>query len=579
MFGYTAREFRLGIVTAYVMAMVMHSCAASVADLQFPEEWNHAEEFNLGESATKTADAHTHYMLAIFEEENEGPEKSIASKERVLHHDPGFSSLAIDVAQHHLRHRNFAEALAVLKDTATANPEDPAPLMALASIYLRHLEKPALAEKYALSLRKINPDNPEAIELLCEIFRTGGKSSRIELLLETATKSESTDPAYWIALAEIRLRELSKSRLSLSAKNKKIIVNLAHKAMTLARGDAFILAASGDVFALLGNPQAAIDAYKTALESPSEPDGAREKLANCLLETGDDEAALHLLDQLVKKNPLSLRSYDQLARIHFSRKNFPLAVANMRQAMRLAPVNPARFEELVRAALLAEDSATAIQFSTEGEQRFPYLTGFTVLRAVALSQAGDHHSALAAFERALVKAANTNPELLNSGFYMSYGSAAERAGHYVKAAELLKKSIALDPPGSAEACNYLGYMWADRNENLIEAEALIRRALELDSENSAYRDSLGWALYRQGRYDQALAELLRAATGTEKSDPVILEHVGDAYEKLNRSAEALSFWQKALHLAPENASLAAKIDHLTQPVVCQPESPRSQGIR
>ena len=78
---------------------------------------------------------------------------------------------------------------------------------------------------------------------------------------------------------------------------------------------------------------------------------------------------------------------------------------------------------------------------------------------------------------------------------MSYGTAAERAGHYAKAAELLQKSIALAPNASAEACNYLGYMWADRNERLDEAESLIRRALEFEPSNAAYIDSLGWVFF------------------------------------------------------------------------------------
>lgn len=574
MIGSTARIAVLGGVTAFALSMPLPVTGASISDIQIPEEWGHASEFTLPDSAVQTADAHAHYMQAIFEEESEGPDKSIVSKESVLRHDPGFAALAIDVAQHHLRRGNVAEALSVLKDAATANPQDTSPLMALSTIYLRHLEKPALAEKYALRLHKNNPQDAAAIELLCDIFRAGGKLSRIDPLLDSASKSDSTDPSYWIAIVEIRLRELSKSRRAPSEKNHQAVAELARKAVELANANPKILAAGGDVFALLGKPNEAIDAYRAALATDPERDGVREKLANCLIETGDEDAALALLEEIVAANPLNLIAYDQLTRIHLGRKNHTLAVANMRQAMRLAPVDPVRFEEIIRAALLAEDHATATQFATEAEQRFPYLAGFTVLRAVALSQAGDHNAALAAFERALIVAANASPELLNSGFYLSYGAAAERAGHYVKAAELLQKSIALDPQGSAEACNHLGYMWAERNEHLAEAEALVRRALELDPSNPAYRDSLGWVFYRQGRFKEALAELQRAASGTTTPDPVILDHLGDTLQKLGRSAEALQYWQKALQLAPGNAALASKIDLLTRPLARQPEQNR-----
>jgi Flp pilus assembly protein TadD len=71
-----------------------------------------------------------------------------------------------------------------------------------------------------------------------------------------------------------------------------------------------------------------------------------------------------------------------------------------------------------------------------------------------------------AFERTLVEASNSNPEMLDSAFYMSYGAAAEQAGHYVKAAELIQTAIHLDPQNSAEPCNFLAYMWAEKERTL-----------------------------------------------------------------------------------------------------------------
>jgi tetratricopeptide (TPR) repeat protein len=172
----------------------------------------------------------------------------------------------------------------------------------------------------------------------------------------------------------------------------------------------------------------------------------------------------------------------------------------------------------------------------------------------------------------LVTAANSNPDLLDSDFFLSYGGAAERAGHFVKAAELLKKSIALDPARSAQACNYLAYMWADRGENLAEAEQLIRRALELDPSNGAYLDTLGWVYFRQGRYEESLAELLRASELMQEPDPVILDHIGDVYGKLGKTADAVLYWNKAIQLDPKNQSITEKLDSHAAPVARQPES-------
>ena len=131
---------------------------------------------------------------------------------------------------------------------------------------------------------------------------------------------------------------------------------------------------------------------------------------------------------------------------------------------------------------------------------------------------------------------------------------------YEKAADLLRKSIALDPANAAEAYNYLGFMWADHNMQLDEAEEMIKRALEIEPNNGSYLDSLGWAKFRKGKFDQALADLLRAAKSMGREDPVVFEHIGDAYLKLDRVPEALEAWQKALALDPKNKKLAEKIE-------------------
>jgi tetratricopeptide (TPR) repeat protein len=167
--------------------------------------------------------------------------------------------------------------------------------------------------------------------------------------------------------------------------------------------------------------------------------------------------------------------------------------------------------------------------------------------------------------------------MLNARFYFDYGAAAEQAGLYDKAAELMKKSIAMDPPKAAEAYNFLGYMWAERNTNLEEAEEMIGKALELDPDNGAYLDSRGWLYHRKGKYEDALRDLLRAAQVITRDDPVVFEHIGDTYAKMNRIAQALEYWQKADALNPGNKSLAEKIES-TKTKLSKGEPPKPPAV-
>jgi len=89
---------------------------------------------------------------------------------------------------------------------------------------------------------------------------------------------------------------------------------------------------------------------------------------------------------------------------------------------------------------------------------------------------------------------------------------------------------------------------------------MIKHALQIEPDNGSYLDSLGWVEFRKGRFDQALADLLRAAKNMEHEDTVVFEHIGDVYLKLKRVPQALDAWQKALVLDPKNKKLAEKIE-------------------
>ena len=187
--------------------------------------------------------------------------------------------------------------------------------------------------------------------------------------------------------------------------------------------------------------------------------------------------------------------------------------------------------------------------------------------AIALSTAKRFSDALPIFEAALQEAVASQEELIDANFYFNYGATAEQAGFLDKAATLLKKSIELDPSKASRAYNYLGYMWVDRNINLDEAGALIKKALEMEPDNGAYCDSLGWFYFKKGDFVRALTELMHAAEIITPPDPVVFEHIGDAHRALGNIPQALTYWQKALNLDPQNQGLVSKIEqsraHLT----------------
>ena len=109
--------------------------------------------------------------------------------------------------------------------------------------------------------------------------------------------------------------------------------------------------------------------------------------------------------------------------------------------------------------------------------------------------------------------------------------------------------------------NYLGYWWADEGRNLEDAIDLIERAVRLRPRSGYFVDSLGWVHFKLGNLDLAVA-FLEQATILEPVDPVISDHLGDAYWATGRFIEARFKWQYALSITDDGdlkANLTAKL--------------------
>ena len=132
-----------------------------------------------------------------------------------------------------------------------------------------------------------------------------------------------------------------------------------------------------------------------------------------------------------------------------------------------------------------------------------------------------------------------------------------------EAVKVMEKVLELEPD-HAEALNYIGYTWADKNIHLEKALEYILRADALKPNNGFIIDSLGWAYYRLGDLPKALQALERSLI-LIPDDPNIYDHLGDVYRSLNRLPEAKEAYQKAYEIfKDENIKdkIKQKIDSL-----------------
>lgn len=257
------------------------------------------------------------------------------------------------------------------------------------------------------------------------------------------------------------------------------------------------------------------------------------------------------------------------------------ATVYARLATHIAPDYAPGWLMVARLLLDQDGAASAIEAYAEVDRSSPWWRQAQLESAEAKATGGDVDSAVADLE-ALMAASGADPQPaivlgdvlrraerfdeaaeayaaaleLSGGldaplWRLQYarGIALERSRRWPEAEAALRRALELEPD-QPFILNYLGYSWVDQGLYLDEAKAMLYRAVELRPNDGFIVDSLGWAYYRLGEYAKAVIHLERAVE-LEPGDPVINDHLGDALWKVGRVREARFQWERALTLDPE----------------------------
>jgi|TARA_B110000858_G_scaffold31028_1_gene34053 tetratricopeptide (TPR) repeat protein len=131
-------------------------------------------------------------------------------------------------------------------------------------------------------------------------------------------------------------------------------------------------------------------------------------------------------------------------------------------------------------------------------------------------------------------------------FYSS-GIALERGKKWERAEKQFLMALKF-VPDNPQVLNYLGYSWIDQGININAAMEMIVKAAEQRPSDGYIIDSLGWAFYQIGQYEEAVIKLEKAVELT--SDSIIIDHLGDALFYSGRKIEAVFQWKRALEFEP-----------------------------
>jgi tetratricopeptide (TPR) repeat protein len=516
-------------------------------------------------------EAFARFALAAFFEEGEDLESAFGLYLRALELDPANARLATRLAAELLRQKKVDEAIRLLKSSHQAAPREAGPAVELARVYLGQLRQPDNALPYAERAYRVAPEELSTIGTLVDVCAAGRLTQRIDDTLRKTLALPQKDAAFWL-----RAGDLFRSALMLRggppAKAQLERLNsLYKKALELLPSDLSCVERTADHFSLTQQYAEACRFFERAHTLFRQTNKGTSlqigyKWSRALVLNEQPDAAIELLEEIAKDHPQSAEAREFLGELYLSQGQLVSALAHFRWALDLDASKLEDHVRLIQLQLRLKRPDDAAETARKAKAQLPDAPGLTMLLAVALGEAKRHSEALEAFASAEQEFIKNQSEALDASFYLTYGAAAERAGLVEQAATLLKKSISLDPENAAEALNYLGFMWVDRNLNLEEAGTLIRKALGLRPNYPAYLDSLGWWYYRKGDLVGAARELRRALERIRREEAAeVYDHLGEVMLKSGRPDEAVNAWEAALELDPSLEAIRAKIQTARKP--------------
>lgn len=321
-----------------------------------------------------------------------------------------------------------------------------------------------------------------------------------------------------------------------------------------------------------GQPAKASEEFAEAMKVGNEAADLRLAYASALAAQGDHARSEQVLAQLAKDQPTCEEAFLQLFRAHLQRSQPEAAIRVLQRWLAADPsslnariveatvmlragrtsdaersLNELFTREPDNAEVLSAMAAYYAQTNRIDEfikrleaQRVEHPENRLVVEQLVMLYAGQKRTAEATRVLDDVRsAAADDADLLYyiAGLYT-------RIGQKETTERVLEQVVEVDPK-HAPACNDLGYGWAEQGKNLNRAEALIRIAVEREPDNHSFLDSLGWVLYKRGRFQPARQMLEDAVEAASYPDPVVLDHLGDTLYRLDLAEKAAEQWQRS----------------------------------
>jgi tetratricopeptide (TPR) repeat protein len=499
-------------------------------------------------------------------------DKAVDEFKMTLLYDPASPHVRLRLGAEYLKKGLISEALAQIETAVKEHPESSDGRLLLGGLYasLKMYDK-AQAEYQILI--KNDPENRDAFLHLGALYAEQQKFAQsIEMFKKLTVDKEGENqhlPYFYIARVyqeqknnkkaeEFYRRSLearpdfedgvmSLARLFEESNKKKEMVSLLETFQDKHGPSERAADNLGRVYLEDENYDKALRQFEIIEASDSSNLNVKVKIALILIEQKDYSKATNKLKQILAQAPDSDKIRFYLGAIYEEMKDFDLAIE---QFAKIPPASSFYSESIVHASYLHKVRGQlpeavkmiegAISANPENEQ-------FYALYASFLHEEKSYSKAVGMLEKAIEKF----PKSEQLAFFL--GSMYDKVGKKELTIKSMKTVLAINAE-HAQALNYLAYTYAEIGDNLSEAEDLARRAVSIKPDDAYIQDTLGWVLFKQGRYSDAI-KTLEVAHKIKGDEAIIAEHLGDAYYRFQLPAKAKVMYQKAVETEKDEETI------------------------
>lgn len=516
-----------------------------------------------------------HYLAGALYDFQYLYKEALLEYEKALLYDSTSAQILKAIGRNFFRIEQYQKAIQYLNRSLKYNPNDRETLYYLAEAHYR-LKNNDEAILYFENLYEIDPYNSLVQANLIFLYTKTSRIDKLILLREKLVElyGYDDDAVYQLLTLYMQVNQLNKAG--------KLIRQLIEE----NPGESSHWVVYGNILELQSDTTAAVDAYKKALQlnptsiqplndlyqlylrqrdwaamintfekvvaADSANGRARLFLAEGYLYSEEYQKARQTLAPLLEQGGMKEQAHLLMGRIAADQNLMDEAKMHIAELTRLEPWNNRAWEFLAVLHFQTGEYRECAEVLEEALGRFPTDAGLLLLYGntlVQLNRAGD---ALIPLQRAY----RIEPGDLNA--IVNLGIVYDELQMHSSLDSLFEAALVIYPDNALLLNNY-SYSLAERGIRLEEALKMARRAVDLEPENAAYLDTIGWIFYQLGNYKEAHRYIRQAVSATPNSAEV-LEHMGDVYDKLGETGSAREYWQKALEQNPGNKNLQNKLD-------------------